>query len=112
VMGAPGVVIDLGRRRRLYRGSSRIAALLAGLRCTWPGCGRDTRITIDHIAEWHDHGPTDQANANRECTPHNVFKSRGYRVWRDQHGRWHTYRPDGTEMLAVWTAPKSSPSDL
>jgi hypothetical protein len=44
---------------------------------------------------------TDQANAGRECNRHDVFKTRGYRVMRDEQGRWHTYRPDGSEILAV-----------
>ena len=101
VMDAKSVVIDMSRTQRLYRGSARIAALLQGLRCTWPGCGRSTRIHIDHIDEWHDDGVTDQANAGRECNPHNQFKSTGYHVYRDEHGRWHTYRPDGTEIAAV-----------
>ena len=32
---------------------------------------------------------------------HNRFKTRGYRTWRDAHRRWHTYRPDGTEIAAA-----------
>ncbi|MGK2929288.1 MAG: DUF222 domain-containing protein [Acidimicrobiales bacterium] len=45
VVDSSGTVIDLGRRRRLFTGSSRGAALLqaflrepGGLRCFWPGC--------------------------------------------------------------------------
>ena len=101
VMNAQGVVIDMGRKERLYRGSARIAALLQRLRCTWPGCGRSTRIHIDHLLEWQEHGRTDQVNAGPECQPHNVIKSQGYRVTRDEEGRWHTYRPDGTEITPV-----------
>ena len=101
VMDSNGVVIDLGRKQRLYRGSARTAALLQGLRCTWPGCGRTTRIHIDHTDDWQRLGRTDQSNAGRECSPHNVFKNRGYRVHRDTRGRWHTYRPDGTEITPI-----------
>ncbi len=101
VMDSDGVVIDLGRKQRLYRGSARIAALLQGLRCTWPGCGRTTRIHIDHLDDWQYLGPTSQPNAGRECSPHNLFKSRGYRVHRDARGRWHTFRPDGTEITPI-----------
>ena len=101
VMNAKSVVIDMGRTQRLYRGSARLAALLQGVRCTWPGCGRSTRIHIDHVDEWQDDGATDQANAGRECNPHNLIKSTGYRVTRDEQGRWHTYRPDGSEIVPV-----------
>ena len=101
VMNAQGVVIDMGRKERLYRGSARTAALFQGLRCSWPGCGRSTRIHIDHRDEWHDDGCTDQVNAGPECSHHNQIKTHGYHVTRDEHGRWHTYRPDGTEITAV-----------
>ena len=30
---------------------------------------------------------------------HSRRKEHGYVVWRDPAGRWHTYRPDGTEIL-------------
>ena len=101
VMDAKGVVIDMGRTQRLFRGSARIAALFQGLRCTWPGCGRSTRVHIDHIDEWQNDGCTDQVNAGPECSPHNLIKTQGYRVMRDERGRWHTYRPDGTEIAPV-----------
>lgn len=101
VMNAQSVVINQGRTQRLFRGSARIAALLQGLRCTWPGCGRSIRIHVDHVEEWQDDGLTDQSNAGRECNPHNLIKTTGYRVVRDEQGRWHTYRPDGTEIAAV-----------
>jgi hypothetical protein len=32
------------------------------------------------------------------CGWHNRFKTRGYTTHRDQHGHWHHYRPDGTEI--------------
>jgi len=79
----------------------RIAALFQGLRCSWPGCGRSTRIHIDHLDEWQNHGCTDQVNAGPECLPHNLIKTQGYRVMRDELGRWHTYRPDGSEIAPI-----------
>jgi hypothetical protein len=99
VVDSAGVVIDLGRSRRLFTGSARDAALLFGVRCTWPGCGRRTQH-IDHVHEWHQHGATDQVNAGPECR-HNQWKTTGYTVWRDPFGQWHTYRPDGTEITTA-----------
>jgi hypothetical protein len=32
------------------------------------------------------------------CGKHNRDKNHGYRVRRDHTGRWHTYRPDGSEI--------------
>ncbi|MGI9029720.1 MAG: HNH endonuclease signature motif containing protein, partial [Ilumatobacteraceae bacterium] len=101
VMDRAGVVIELGRRQRLFTGSSREAALLQGSRCCWPGCGRP-RTQIDHTLEWSQDGLTDPVNAGPMCGRHNLIKQQlGYTVWRDEHGRWHTYRPDGTEIVAA-----------
>jgi hypothetical protein len=101
VIDRAGVVTDLGRRQRLFRGSARVAALLQGRRCTWPGCGRTTRLHIDHLDDWQHLGPTNQGNAGPSCSPHNLFKNHGYRVHRDADGRWHTRRPDGSEITPV-----------
>jgi hypothetical protein len=105
VVGSDGVIINQGRKCRLFRGSTRDAALLQaaldrGGRCIWPGCGL-THCQIDHTTEWADHGVTDIANSGPGCGRHNRFKSRGYRARRDQHGHWHLYRPDGTEIAAA-----------
>ena len=90
----------LGRKQRLFTGSAREAALLQGTRCFWPGCGRP-RTHIDHTIDWQHHGPTDPANAGPGCPRHNRHKNHGYTVWRDEHGRWHTIRPDDTEINAA-----------
>jgi hypothetical protein len=100
-----GVIIDLGRRSRVFAGSARDAALLQGAfdgdgRCLWPGCGR-RRCQVDHTHEWHHGGVTALRNAGPLCARHNRFKSRGYRCWRDPTGAWHTYRADGTEIQAA-----------
>lgn len=102
VIGADGVIIDLGRRRRLFAGSAREAAIVqAGLdrlgRCIWPGC-RLAHLQIDHTTDWAHAGPTNVANATPLCGHHNRFKTRGYTTRRDPHGRWHTHRPGGTEI--------------
>jgi hypothetical protein len=101
VMNSTGVVIAMGRLQRLFTGSTRIAALLQGHRCLWPGCGRDFRTQIDHSTDWHQHGLTDPRNAGPLCPHHNRFKTRGYHIARDSFGCWHTYRPDGTEIEAA-----------
>jgi hypothetical protein len=37
-------------------------------------------------------------NGGPGCNFHNPFKNNGTRTMRDAKGRWHTYRPDGTEI--------------
>ena len=102
VMNSAGVIIDMGRKSRCFTGSARVAAFLqGGRRCRWPGCGRNFGIQIDHATDWQNHGLTDTCNADPLCTWHNPFKNNGYRITRDDTGRWHTYRPDGTEMRPI-----------
>ncbi len=100
VMDSSGVVIDLGRKRRMYTGSAREAAVLQGRRCWWPGCGQPSSH-IDHSTDWARDGHTNPANAAPACPRHNRYKNRGYLTWRDRRGRWHTHRPDGTEIVAA-----------
>lgn len=97
VVAPNGTVIQLGRRRRTFTGSARIAAWLQGHRCLWPGCGNH-HCQIDHSTEWHQQGLTDPANAGPLCPHHNRWKHRGFETRRDPTGTWHTYRPDGTEV--------------
>ena len=102
VVGTDGLVIDLGRRVRCFTGSAREAAVVQAWldrlgRCLWPGC-RLSHCQIDHTVSWSDHGPTNPANSGPTCAHHNRFKTRGYTTRRDHQGRWHTYRPDGTEI--------------
>lgn len=105
VIGADGLVIDLGRRVRCFTGGAREAAVVQAWldrlgRCLWPGC-RLAHCQIDHTVAWLDQGATSPANAGPACGHHNRFKTRGYVTRRDDKGRWHTYRPDGTEIAAA-----------
>ena len=95
-----GHVINYGRKQRLFRGASRKAALLRQMCCIWPGCNVPVRrCEVDHARSWHhDHGGTDQDNADGLCRSHNWLKEHGYRVHRDDHGQWHIHHPDGHEI--------------
>lgn len=101
VVDAAGTVIDLGRRRRLFTGSSRQAALLraflrepGGLGCFWPGCDGGSR-QIDHRHAAATGGPTDVANSDPYCGTHNRLKETGYKPVRHPAGTWTIHRPDG-----------------
>ncbi len=105
VVGADGVVVDMGRRRRLFTGAAALAVKLGSTTCYWPGCHTPvTRCHCDHLRPWstradgsgggctcpHDGGPA--------CRRHNHLKEHGYRVHRDVTGTIHVHRPDGTEI--------------
>ena len=105
VIGADSVVIDLGRSVRLFTGLARLAAQLANTECFWPGCHVPvSQCQIDHLVPFSERddggggGRTNPGNGGPACGKHNRHKEHGYTVWRDTHGRWHTHRPDGTEI--------------
>ena len=99
VVDAAGAVIDLGRARR-FTGSARKAVQLSAKRCCWPGCGVPTsQCEIDHTIDYAKGGLTNPCNGGPYCGRHNRFQLNGFTVWRDPTGQWHTYRPDGTEIL-------------
>ncbi len=101
VVDAKGVVIDLGRSSRLFRGGAREAAMLQGrARCKWLSCGRTGHaVQVDHTTDWQHGGSTSPDNNDLLCDFHNHLKQKGFRLWRDPSGTWHFYRPDGTEIL-------------
>jgi hypothetical protein len=109
VSGAAGEVVDLGRRRRWFTGAVRQAVQLTASRCVWPGCSVIVgRCQIDHTVDWHHLGSTNTGNGAVLCGKHNRDKNHGHRVRRDHTGRWHTYRPDGTEIAP--TGERSPPT--
>ena len=52
-----------------------------------------------------DDGPTSVDNGALLCERHHTKVHHGFRIERQPDGRWRTYRPDGTEILARHPAP-------
>ena len=99
-----GVVLNMGRKRRLFKGAARVAAKLMATHCGQPGCTVGVRYAeVDHLREWHrDGGPTDVANSTIRCHSHNPTKHRlGLIDRRAKSGQVVTFRRDGTPMLPV-----------
>ena len=104
VIDSADVVVNAGRKRRLFTGVAREMALLL-----WPHCGHlactvpSGQCDIDHLDEWEaDGGATDQANGLPRCSTHNPWKSKHrLRTRRDQGGRLVDIRADGTPMIPV-----------
>ena len=77
--------------------------------CTWVGCPVHAhRCDADHVLPFSHAGPTSAGNGAPLCDHHNPWKNKGYRTWRDPDGRWHTYRPDGSEL--GWPAKLAPPA--
>jgi hypothetical protein len=51
------------------------------------------------LVHWADDGETCLENLALLCERHHTKVHHGFTVVRDPHGRWRTYRPDGTEIL-------------
>ncbi len=99
VLAADGVVLDMGRRQRLFTGALRDAVMLTARRCGHPGCGVPGHACqADHTIPYARGGPTNARNAGPECGGHNRWKTKGAFTFRDRLGRWRTFRPDGTEI--------------
>jgi hypothetical protein len=99
VLDSDGVVLDMGRKQRLFTGALREAVLMTSRWCIWPGCHRpSSHCEADHLLPWGTAGPTKTKNGGPACGQHNRWRAKGYRTWRDPAGRWHHYRPDGTEI--------------
>ena len=98
IVDARSAVIDLGTARA-FTGNARTAAKLQSAWCFWPGCRVPVdRCQVDHTRPHRGGGRTNPGNGAPACGRHNRLKENGYRVWRDPAGRWHTYRPDGTQI--------------
>lgn len=100
VYDATGVVIDMGRKQRLFKGASREAVMLLATTCAWAGCDQKAEwCQADHSISWKAHGCTVPRNGGPLCRRHNIFKEQGFRVSRDETGHWHTHHPDGHEIV-------------
>lgn len=102
VTGADGVVLDAGRKDRCFTGARQLAVRLSSTTCVWTACDvPSSECQCDHLDPFNGpgRGRTNPGNGAPECGRHNRFKEQGgFTVVRDQHGRWHVYRPDGTEI--------------
>ncbi|MGI8936694.1 MAG: DUF222 domain-containing protein [Iamia sp.] len=105
VVGADSVVIDLGRKRRLFTGAAQLAVRLSATHCYWPGCHVPvTECQTDHLRPWDDRGgtrlggSTNPGDGAPACGRHNRFKEHGFTVHRDATGTCHVHRPDGTAI--------------
>ena len=78
VFDSPSRVIDVGAKRRFYRGALRRAIEVRDRTCFHPYCDEvPERPEIDHILEYAKGGPTTQEGGRLGCGFHNK--------WRNHH---------------------------
>jgi hypothetical protein len=95
VVTATGVVLQLGRTRRLATCGQTMALIARDGGCSFPGCDRPQEWTErHHVLEWARGGRTDLSNLTLLCAyHHHSFASRG----------WTCRMIDG---LPAWVPPK------
>ncbi len=100
LIDARSTVVDLGVAR-FFTGNARHAVKIASTTCVWPGClTPSSACEADHLDEHGQGGRTNPGNGAPLCGKHSRWKQKGFTVWRDPAGQWHTVRPDGTEIPA------------
>jgi hypothetical protein len=103
-------LLDHGRSQRLVTPGLRKAVELRDEQCVFAGCDAPTYwCEVHHVIHWLFGGETSLENSALLCERHHTKAHHGFRVERDTAGRWHTYRPDGTEILTVRPVPADEP---
>jgi hypothetical protein len=100
VMGPEGRLLDYGRDQRVAPPHLRRAVEYRDERCVFTGCDAPSWwCDVHHLIHWIDGGETDLDNSALLCESHHTKVHHGFQIERQPDGRWHTYRPDGTEIL-------------
>ena len=101
VMGPEGQVLDHGRGKRIVPAGLRRAVEMQDRHCVFAACEAPTHwCDVHHVREWLlDGGETSLENSALLCERHHTKVHHGFRVERQQNGRWRTWRPDGTEIV-------------
>jgi len=111
VLSPNGEPLDLGRSHRLVTPALRKAVIARDRTCVFAGCDAPHWWSeVHHLVHWAHGGQTSLANSGLLCERHHTQVHHGFRVERDTSGRWHTYRPDGSEILTVRRQPAEEPA--
>jgi hypothetical protein len=100
VLGPDSVPLDWGRDQRVAPPHLRRAVELRDQTCVFAGCEAPAWwCEVHHVLHWGEGGETCLENSALLCERHHGKVHHGFTIARDPDGRWHTYRPDGTEIL-------------
>ena len=103
VFGPGSVPKDLGRSQRVASPAQRRALDARDGTCVFAGCeAPNWWCEAHHVLEWADDGPTNLDNLGLLCERHHTKVHHGFVVERRADGTWHTYRPDGTEIVVSY----------
>ena len=95
-----GRPLNLGREHRLVPPHLRTAVVQRDRHCVFTGCSAPHHwCEVHHLLHWAFGGETSLENSGLLCERHHTKVHHGFAIERDTAGRWHTYRPDGTEIV-------------
>jgi Domain of unknown function (DUF222)/HNH endonuclease len=100
--GPHGLPMDVGRDQRTATAAIRRAIEFRDVHCVFAGCTAPaSRCDVHHVQHWAYGGPTSCDNGALLCERHHTaVHEGGFQIARDPGtATWHTYRPDGTEVL-------------
>jgi hypothetical protein len=103
ITGPSGLPLDSGREQRTPSAGIRRAVEVRDEHCVFAGCDALPEwCDFHHVVHWAHGGPTNCDNGALLCERHHTAVHEGrFGIERDTGtDRWHTYRPDGTEILS------------
>jgi hypothetical protein len=100
VIGPEGQPLEGGRSKRVFPNHLRRPIEVRDQHCVFAGCDAPSYwCDVHHLIHWAHDGETNVDNGALLCERHHTKVHHGFRVERQPDGRWHTYRPDDTEIL-------------
>lgn len=103
ITGPNGLPLDVGREQRTAGAAIRRGIEIRDGHCVFACCDvLPEWCDVHHVIHWAHGGPTSCDNGALLCERHHTScHEGGFSIRRDPGtGRWHTYRPDGSEILS------------
>ncbi|MGZ4546023.1 MAG: DUF222 domain-containing protein [Blastococcus sp.] len=108
ITGPGGLPLDVGQAQRTAPTAIRRAVVARDEHCVFAGCTAPAAwCDVHHVTHWAHGGPTSCENGALLCERHHTaVHEGGFSIARDPGTAvWHTYRPDGSEILIRGRAP-------
>jgi hypothetical protein len=107
IIGPDGLPQDVGRARRTATAAIRRAVIARDTHCVFAGCRAPAAwCDVHHVVHWAHGGPTSCENGALCERHHTAVHEGGFSIARDPGTAvWHTYRPDGSEILIRGPSP-------
>jgi hypothetical protein len=108
ITGPDGLPLDVGHEQRTATTAIRRAVVSRDAHCVFAGCRAPAAwCDVHHVIHWAHGGVTSCENGALLCERHHTaVHEGGFDVARDAGTSvWHTYRPDGSEVLIRGASP-------